>query len=293
MKQAILIIGYKSIDNIMRIIDYFDDNFQFYIHIDKKSNADLTPLYTIKNKAINIYKEYKVYWGGVSIIKVSLFLVKKALEDKNNIYFHLISDQDFPTKPVTHFFKLAEEGKNYLVYEKLPRKIWDGNGGLDRIYYYHFYDNFNARKYGIGRLLRFLVYLQKLCGIKRSYSSNLPKLYGGSNWWSLTREVLQYVINVSENDSFLKRMNYTLASDEIFFQTILVNSKYLKSISNKNLRYVDWELRNGSSPAFLDISDYNKIILSEKIFARKFNNISEALLEKLIKVNKNNNDFEI
>ena len=48
MKQAILIIGYKSIDNIMRIIDYFDDNFQFYIHIDKKSNADLTPLYTIK-----------------------------------------------------------------------------------------------------------------------------------------------------------------------------------------------------------------------------------------------------
>lgn len=88
-------------------------------------------------------------------------------------------------------------------------------------------------------------------------------------------------------------MNYTLASDEIFFQTILVNSKYLKSISNKNLRYVDWELRNGSSPAFLDLSDYDKIILSEKIFARKFNNISEALLEKLIKVNKNDNDFEI
>ncbi|WP_295841612.1 beta-1,6-N-acetylglucosaminyltransferase [uncultured Apibacter sp.] len=104
MKQAILIIGYKSIDNIMRIIDYFDDNFQFYIHIDKKSNTDLTPLYTIKNKTINIYKEYKVYWSGVSIIKVSLFLVKKALEDKNNIYFHLISNQDFPNKPVTHFF---------------------------------------------------------------------------------------------------------------------------------------------------------------------------------------------
>ena len=78
-----------------------------------------------------------------------------------------------------------------------------------------------------------------------------------------------------------------------FFSNNIGNSNYLKSISNKNLRYVDWELRNGSSPAFLDISDYDKIILSEKIFARKFNNISEALLEKLIKVNKNNNDFEI
>ncbi|WP_295841610.1 hypothetical protein [uncultured Apibacter sp.] len=77
---------------------------------------------------------------------------------------------------------------------------------MDRIYYYHFSDNFNARKYGIDRLLRFLVYLKKLCGIKRSYSSILPKLYGGSNWWSFTREVLQYVINISENDSFLKRI---------------------------------------------------------------------------------------
>ncbi|WP_295841608.1 hypothetical protein [uncultured Apibacter sp.] len=45
-----------------------------------------------------------------------------------------------------------------------------------------------------------------------------------------------------------------------FFSNNIGNSNYLKSISNKNLSYVDWELRNGSSPAFLDLSDYDKII---------------------------------
>lgn len=286
MKQAILIIGYKSINNIIRIINYFDDNFQFYIHIDKKSKADLTPLYAIKNKNVNIYKEYKVYWGGVSIVKVTLLLVKKALENKDNTYFHLISEQDFPIKPVHYFYKLAEKNKNYLDYKELPIKVWDGNGGFDRIYYYNFYDEINARNFGIGRLLRNIVYIQKAIGIKRKYSPLLPKLFGGSNWWSLTREVLQYVIKASENKSLLDRMKYTFASDEIYFQTVLINSPYFKDIINQNLRYIDWEFRDGNSPAFLDISDFDKIILSDNIFARKFNENSNELITKLLKINK-------
>ena len=38
--------------------------------------------------------------------------------------------------------------------------------------------------------LNLLVRLQKKIKIKRSYGEHLPLLYGGSMWWSLTREVL-------------------------------------------------------------------------------------------------------
>lgn len=292
MKQAILILGYQDINNIIRIIHYFDDCFEFYIHIDKKSKADLSRLYTIKNKSINIYRKYVVNWGGIFFMKVALFLVKKALENDSNKYFHLISEQDFPIKPLHYFYDLAKENKNYLVFEKLPKKVWDGNGGLDRIHYYHFNDFFNARKYGRGKLLKLLIHLQKTLKIKRSYGEHLPQLYGGSMWWSLTREVLQYVIKESENNSFLKnRLNYTLLPDEIYFQTILVNSPYLKNIINDNLRYIDWTYRGGSRPAFLDMSDYNKLITSNKIFARKFNENSQVLINKLNEIIKYEKNF--
>jgi hypothetical protein len=50
------------------------------------------------------------------------------------------------------------------------------------------------------------------------------------------------------------------------------------------LRYIDWVTRRGGSPAFLDNTDYEKIIISNKIFARKFHEkYSEELKMNLIK----------
>lgn len=187
MKQAILILGYQDINNIIRIICYFYDCFEFYIHIDKKSKAELSRLYTIKNKSINIYRKYVVNWGEISIMNVALFLVKKALENKSIKYFHLISEQDFSIKPLHYFYDLARENINYLVFEKLPKKVWDANGGFDRIHYYHFNNIFNTRKYRRGKLLKQFIHLQKTLKIKRSYDEHLPQLYG-SMWWSLKRE---------------------------------------------------------------------------------------------------------
>lgn len=74
--------------------------------------------------------------------------------------------------------------------------------------------------------------------------------------------------------------------DYIYFQTILFNSPYLKNIINDNLRYIDWTYRRGSRPSYLDMSDYNKLITSNKIFARKFNENSQVLINKLYEIIK-------
>jgi hypothetical protein len=52
---------------------------------------------------------------------------------------------------------------------------------------------------------------------------------------------------------------------------------------NDNLRLIEWENRNGNSPANLDGSDYEKIVNCDKLFARKFAYpISESLVNMLI-----------
>jgi hypothetical protein len=49
-----------------------------------------------------------------------------------------------------------------------------------------------------------------------------------------------------------------------------MNSNFRQKVVNDNLRYIDWVSRNGNNPANLDDSDYNKIVTSDSIFARKF-----------------------
>jgi hypothetical protein len=77
-------------------------------------------------------------------------------------------------------------------------------------------------------------------------------------------------------------MKFTFCSEEIYFQTILLNSKYINNIINDNLRYIDWDSGRGGYPAFLDKTDYEKIKHSNKIFARKFHETKSEELKKII-----------
>jgi hypothetical protein len=110
-------------------------------------------------------------------------------------------------------------------------------------------------------------------------------LYGGSNWWSLSRSCLEYALNYSkENPEFKKALKYTFAPEEIFFQTILMQSPFKNDLVNDNLVYIDWEFRNGNRPAHLDISDLEKLNNSHKLFVRKIiSPVSDELKNELIK----------
>jgi hypothetical protein len=128
--------------------------------------------------------------------------------------------------------------------------------------------------------------LQKILKLKRKPILCFPKIFGGSNYWNLTRTSLEYVIAYTDAyPDFLHRLKYVFAAEEIYFQTILLNSIHSNKIVNDNLRYIDWTSGRGF-PAFLDITDFPEIISSNNIFARKFNRKS-AELKQMISCNIN------
>jgi hypothetical protein len=64
---------------------------------------------------------------------------------------------------------------------------------------------------------------------------------------------------------------YVDVPDEIFFHTIVLNSPLRDTVVNDDLRYLEWrepELAGG--PALLGESDFDKIMSSGDLFARKF-----------------------
>lgn len=84
-----------------------------------------------------------------------------------------------------------------------------------------------------------------------------------------------------------KRYKYTFCSDEIFLQSLIMNSKFRDNIykflnekkTEAAMRYIDWE--RGTPYTFRE-EDYNLLINSEMLFARKFSEkIDKKIIEKI------------
>jgi hypothetical protein len=68
--------------------------------------------------------------------------------------------------------------------------------------------------------------------------------------------------------------------DELFFQTVIMNSELAGSVVNDNLRYIDWT--RGPRPALLEARDLPTLRASPKLFARKFDAFHDAEILDLI-----------
>ncbi|MEB3121991.1 MAG: beta-1,6-N-acetylglucosaminyltransferase [Snowella sp.] len=288
MKQAILITAYKDFNHLIEMIRFFDDDFYLYIHIDKKSLISKDDIEIIQNanNVVFLSRQFNVNWGGLNHLKSILLLSEEAIKNEDTEYFHIISGQDFPTKSCDYIqdFITKNKGKEFLEFFEIPAKQWsDEEGGMSRIWYFNFYDFFNAKTITGQKIISFLIKIQIKLKFKRQMQQNLPKLFGGSTWWTLSYSCLKYVIDYTKNKPYLlKRFKYTFASEEFFFQTIIMNSPFKDNVVNNNLRYIEWKCKNNSCPAILDDTDFDNIIVSDAIFARKFQqSISEKLIDKI------------
>ena len=123
--------------------------------------------------------------------------------------------------------------------------------------------------------------IQLLFGYDYTKKFNMEIKYG-SNWFSITDNLARYIL---ENEELIRKMfSHGICVDEHFMQTLVYNSKYKKDLyKDGNLRLIVWE-KNNNSPNVLTIKDYNKIMNSNKLFARKFKeDVDMDIVDKIYK----------
>jgi hypothetical protein len=274
---AILILAHHNLEQLSLLIKHLQSDFDIYVQVDKKSdlNVELLP------KASNTYyfKEIDVYWGHVSQVYNMKFILEQAFL-KGYERYCFISGDDLPIKSNVYIKNFFSKHKNeiFMYANPLPIKTWGFNKGFDRLDRYWFMQS-DARKL-VKIRGRITLIIQRLLGIKiKRFPLNY---YGGSNWLNLTNESLMYIFNfLNNNPLFLKKLKYSRATDEIWIQSIIMNSTLKNLVINDDLRYIDWET-GPDYPRTLANSDFENILKSKGLFGRKF---------KLIKNDKSLHNF--
>ncbi len=200
-------------------------------------------------------------------------------------YFHIISGQDWPVKPVKEIFDFYERtDRIFLQYGKAEGVVKSHEPILWWMKYYFHYDSMN-RKSLVGKLYhRWTIGWQTLKRTDKFKDLGIEmELYQGSQWCDLPRCAAEYSLAYLQEHPEVETMLKTgFCSDEFIFQTILCNSPYKDRIENKNHRFILWKKKYKNYPAVLDESDLPAIRAGDYHFARKVDlEISRKLLREL------------
>lgn len=286
MKINFLILVHRSAGQCQRLIDNLlsCSGSTVFVHVDLKAEtvySELKQLYANQSNVKIISERYKVYWGSYNQICATLALIKESSKREAD-YFCLLSGQDFPIKPIKEFadFLNRDSSREYLVNFKLPDAQWGEDGGLGRLNRY--WINVISRDGSFFRnKLGALIYsFHKLTGYRRKLKYTY---YGGSNWFNLTNNSVKYILKfLDEHPDYLLEFKYSRSADEMFVQSIVLNSPYAVNAVSNDLRFVDW-ISGPEFPRTFRGEDFERLVTSgDKFFARKFDEtVDLTIIDKL------------
>ena len=123
MKIAALIEVHHRPDLLARLLNRLaGELWAPYVHIDRKS--DRSEFLPIVQHACFFDSVYSVRYSAFSQVLATLFLMKRALQDKSNTHFYLMSGQCFPIKTdVDIALTIVSDSGNYIEVYKMAQEF--------------------------------------------------------------------------------------------------------------------------------------------------------------------------
>lgn len=281
MKHAYLILAHSEYLVLNVLLSMLDDQRNdVYIHVDARSDELYRQIesYQMKNAGFYLLKNrIKVYWGHSNQIRAELALLQEAFNNGSYDYYHFLSGVDLPIKSqnkINEFFE-ANKGYVFVGFWHGAFHEWDVNRKIGR---YHFFLRYKRMKkhflhYITSPLYNLSLSIQDIISFRRNFSQyNFKK---GFFWCSLPNDFVSYILQ--RKKEIIQRYQFTLCGDEIYIHTLLWNSPFRERIYNLNdpergsLRKIDFlHGNNHGNPHVWTISDFDELISSDLLFARKF-----------------------
>lgn len=272
-KHAYLILAHTNPNQIRTLLSLIDDERNdIYVHLDAGSRLSPSEFEgCCKHSALAFVKREKLSWGGASIVRAEMNLLKEATMQPH-LYYHLLSGMDLPIKPLDHIFNFFEEneGKEFL-------DCWEMQAHtLKRVQYFTIFPEGN-RFFLTNWLNHAGKALLSALGCKMNRDVQFRQ---ASQWFSITEGFAKFIV---DNAGWIdKTFRHAAICDEIFIPTVLERSPYKNNlfvperstnhdISLGNMRLIDWS--RGESirhPWVFRSQDFEMLASAPQLWARKF-----------------------
>lgn len=297
MKLAYLILAHRYPEQLLRLIKSRNtENTVFFIHINKMTDAQTYDQFVkafshLPN--VRFIKRNVIYMFDFGHTQATIQGIKEIIESKIDFdYLILGTGQDYSIKSKHYIEKFLKEnqGKIFLSYMDntvITDGLWPTRSA-DNINYWHvrlwklrflFFGSLNltshnrycnANKTWYKILEFFWSKIMLLFPFKRNFPEGFTP-YRGSAYWCFPKDCVEYIYDfVKKNQSFVNYFRYVDGPDEMFFQTILLNSPLKERIVNDNLFFIDFENPNPTRPRVFETCDFDRLVHSPQLFARKF-----------------------
>ena len=279
MRHAYLIIAHTDFHRLRRLVEYLDDEYNdIYVHIDASATGFDSASFEgacRSSRLVFIEPRLNVKWGGYSGIRAELSLLDRAVSTDSYGYLHLLSGSDLPIKSQEYIHNFFEANKGYEFVES-----HDVRGHtLMRCRYYTLFPEHSG--FPPAQLANNIFkWFLRLLGL--SVNKDV-EFRCGANWFSITGGFASYVC--SQKEWVEKTFRHGNMCDELFLQTLLHRSPFREKCAGRNMRYIDWSRReNGHRhPHTFTMEDYDSLKESDCLFARKFNERTDAEIMDRIK----------
>jgi hypothetical protein len=247
MSKIALLVMCHRLEAVRDLVSLLDDRFSVFIHLDAKSAISDTSLPTSAAHETHLISQFPVFWGGWNMVAATRALLKAARARGQFDRYVLVSGDSLPVASVGEIAEaLLATSDEYLDLFELPkapelagvpasetRKLGAGFEHAWRFY------NFVARDpiilggtpapvgqdYGSGS--DHLVFgseeeaTQKILQSLPPRSPLFDKIYGGSQWWALTGDLIAAISDELFSDEIEKYFQFFEVPDEHVFQCLV------------------------------------------------------------------------
>ena len=222
--------------------------------------------------------------------EVQIAAMQVAL-DRSSQWQHFINltGQDFPLKSRAEIFGelLPHKDTSFVSwFDPLKGNLWkNSRSRLDRYYLDRPWLVRFLQIPGVGHRLRRLLgwnnWLPHLPLYRRKWPAFF-RYYGGANHVILNRDACVYLTTNPDALRIRRWLQNAAHTDEIIFQTVLLNGPLASSIVNKHFREIVFPSTDSPHPTTLTEADLPRLIGSPAFFARKFELVrSEKVMVEL------------
>jgi hypothetical protein len=278
MRIAYIVLAHKLPEQLIRLVHRLDGQHAlFLIHIDRRvpRGAFAGAVRELRrNPRVRFLKRHRCDRSGFGTVAAVLEGMRE-LEEERLPFDHAIrlSGQDYPIKSNEEIVEFLKRNRERSFMQAFPLARADLIDWPEAVWYEWTlrYRRWHSRPLGRHIVLPFA----------REVPGGFEP-FGGEACWCLTRECVSYVNEfIRRERHFVRFFRHVDKPDEMFFQTILINSPRENRIVRDDVHYTDWT-RGRSHPEILTSMDFDRLRRADDLFARKFDSGIDSKILDLI-----------